>query len=193
MGQCNFLGQRTKAQAQNLAMGWAGPKTLVFWKNRGRGERRDGINSIFFPVISCFRTSFPVFLYVRSGKIKLNKVMSLMNESMSEKRNFVLFWQFYFGSGTDPSSFVQWIVSPQIPLVCTSLHQRKKIEKEVTQSRAIAPTALHWSELSVLSSIELTTLFCRCFFRILSAHRVDLFWSFPSMIRFIPVDVLLQL
>jgi hypothetical protein len=108
MGQCNFLGQRTKAQAQNLAMGWDGPgQSFFFWKNPGRDTRRDGINSIFFPLISCFRTSFLVFLYVRSGKIKLNKVMSLMNESMSEKRNFVLFWQFYFGSGTDPSSFVQ--------------------------------------------------------------------------------------
>ena len=82
-------------------------RDISFLEKSRTGHETGWDKQYFFPVISCFTTSFPVFLYVRSVKIKLNKVMSPMNESMSEKRNFVLFWQFYFGSGTDPSSFVQ--------------------------------------------------------------------------------------
>ena len=77
MGQCNFLGQKflywpgTKGQVQNLAMGRDGPGqpakiqdrtqdgtiTIFLSKSRtGRGTAQ----LLFSPMISCFRTSFPV-------------------------------------------------------------------------------------------------------------------------------------
>ena len=76
-GQCNFLGQRDKSSFnngtsskscyclgrvgiayQNPGRTWDGT-TLFFCQNPGRN--RDGTGqSLFFPITSCFRTSFSV-------------------------------------------------------------------------------------------------------------------------------------
>ena len=64
----------TMGQAQNLAMGWEGlgqsvkirdgtlDRTItILLSKSGTGRMTRWDNHYFFPIISCFRTSFPVF------------------------------------------------------------------------------------------------------------------------------------
>ena len=72
-GQTSLHCPGTKGQAQNLAMGRAGPgqpikiwdgtrdRTItIFLPKSGTGRRQDGTITIFCPMISCFRASFSV-------------------------------------------------------------------------------------------------------------------------------------
>ena len=67
-----FWDKGTTGKAQNLVTGWGGPGQPIKIRDRTRnGTRdrtqdgtRDGMRdraiTIFFPMISCFRTSFPI-------------------------------------------------------------------------------------------------------------------------------------